>query len=406
MYSSAVAEGCAVLAGLSGEGQTVKSAVVSSGEKATTLRYTLMGLAAEMTDVISLGGGEPDLDTPPEIIETALRRMEQPRTSVPIRGLRELRQALADRYEKEKGLSFDPERQIVITNGAQEGLFLAMLALVNPGDKVLTPDPRYSSYDQAIGAAGGQVIEIPTGRDYRFELDPEDLRKSVDGSKILILVNPSNPTGALVEAEAVRRIAEVAVDTDLVVISDEIYDGLIYDGKELLSTATCEGMRDRTVTLSGFSKSYAMTGFRVGYLIGEPAFISAVAGLKQVTSGPCPLFSQYAALAALQQSKDTRPQFREIFDGRRVLMMEGLDSLGIPYGHPGGGLFMWADLSKYGMSAKEFCYKLLEESRVLMFPGQSFGEKWRCFVRISLVQPEEKISQALERITGFVEGLR
>jgi aminotransferase len=277
-----------------------------------------------------------------------------------------------------------------------------MLALVDPGDSVATPDPRYSSYDQAIGAAGGRIIEIPTGEDLHFELDADDLRRGVQDAKVLVLVNPSNPTGALVRADGVRRIAEAVRDLDITVVSDEIYEEVVYDDETLLSIATCDGMRARTVTLSGFSKAYAMTGFRVGYLIGDPAFIDAVERLKAATSGPCPLLSQNAALTALEEAPHVPGEFRRIYERRRDCMTAGLDTMGIPYGYPGGGLFIWADVSSFGVPAEEFCLDLLSQTGVLMFPGKSFGEKWEYFVRISLLAEEAKITEALDRMADHI----
>ena len=384
----------------------MKNRVVSSGEKATSLRYNLMELAAEKNDVISLGRGDPDLDTPAEIIEGTWRRMQTTPSSIPVRGLLELRRSVANHYQITKGLDFDPEQEIIITNGGQEGLFLTMLALVNPGDSVATPDPRYSSYDQAIGAAGGSIVEIPTGKDLRFELDADDLRQGIQGAKILVLVNPSNPTGALVRPDGVQRIAEAARDLDIVVVSDEIYEEVVYDNQRLLSTVACDGMRERTVTLSGFSKAYAMTGFRVGYLVGDPAFIDAVERIKAATSGPCPLLSQNAALTALEEAPHVPAEFRTIYQRRRDCMTAGLDAMGISYGHPGGGLFMWADISPFGVPAEEFCLDILRQTGVLMFPGKSFGQKWEYFVRISLLAKEAKITEALERVGDHIEKLR
>jgi aminotransferase len=381
------------------------SRAVTSGEKATSLRYRMMEMAATMDDVISFGRGDPDLDTPADIWQGALDKIRRPSASTPVRGLGPLREAIAKRYADEKHLSFDPEREILITNGGQEGLFLSMLALLDPGDRVATPDPRYSSYDQAIGAAGGEIIEIPTSADRDFRLEADAVRASAGGAKVLVFVNPSNPTGAFVPADGVRELAGAAHDTDLLVISDEIYESIVYDGQHPLSFAACDGMRHRTVTLSGFSKTYAMTGFRVGYLIGDPAFIDAVETLKSSISGPCPLFSQYAALSALEQQQDSRPEFLAMYTERRTRMMAGLDTAGIPYGHPGGGLFMWADVSRFGLDAEEFCYRLLKETGVLMFPGGSFGERWRNWVRISLLAPVERIEIGLGRMQAFVSGL-
>jgi aminotransferase len=382
--------------------------VTSPGEKATRARYSLMELAETIPDVISLGRGDPDLDTPPKIREAALEALSRESVSVPpLRGLDSLRRALAERYRRDKGFDLDPDREILVTNGAQEGLFLSMLALVDPGEPVLVPDPRYTSYDQAIEAAGGEIAEVSTGAGRDFSLDPSELEKAAachPRAKLLVLVNPSNPTSALTPKERVREVARVARERDLVVISDEIYESLVFDGEELLSVAACEDMRERTVTLSGFSKTYAMTGFRVGYLIGPPSFIDAAARLKDVVSGPSPLFSQLAAEAALSEPREDALERLRLFDGRRRRMMRGLDELGIPYGHPGGGFYVWADISRFDRPAAELCERLLVEARVLLFPGSSFGERWSDYVRISLLQPEPRIEEAISRMRSFLAG--
>lgn len=368
-------------------------------------RYTLMDLAATLDGVISLGRGDPDLDTPAHIIEEACRRMATPPSELEPRGLSELRAAIAQTYRTGKDLDFDSESEVLVTNGAQEGLFLTVLALLNPGEKILVPDPRYGSYDQAIEAASGEIVSIPTGEDYDFGLTPEALAPRARHGKLLLLVNPSNPTGALTPPDRVREIAALSRSENLIVLSDEIYEKLTFDD-EVLSVAACEGMRERTVTLSGVSKTYAMTGFRVGYLLGPAPFIEAAARLKATISGATPLFSQYAALAALEGAQDSIEEFRNIYKGRLRVMSAGLDQLGIRYGKPGGGFFLWADIGPFGLDAEPFCRRLLTEARVLLFPGTAFGEKWNRYVRISLLQPEDKITEALERLTRFVGGLR
>ena len=377
-----------------------------AGERATQARYNLMQLAAGMSDVIRLGAGDPDLDTPSEIVHEAIRLMNEKKGSLSPSGLSTLREALAEHLERDKSLSFSPDSEILITNGAQEGLFLTMLALVNPGDGVLVQDPRYSSYDQAVEAAGGKVIEVPSGHNQRFELDPENLRAKVTEGKLLVFVNPNNPTAALNSPDTVREIAAIARDGDLLIVSDEVYDGLVFDEVEVLTVAQCEGMRERTVILSSFSKTYAMTGFRVGYLVGPGHFIEAVTRLKAAISGPCPLFSQYAALAALTGAQEGRKEILRIFAGRRKIMMKGLDSLDVPYGHPGGGFFIWADISRFGLPASEFCRRLLLESKVLMFPGTSFGERWKNYVRISILESEQCLAEAIERIRRFGQKIQ
>jgi len=248
-------------------------------------------------------------------------------------------------------------------------------------------------------------VTLATGENHRFELQPAELQSKVRQGKVLILVNPSNPTGALVPAEDVKRIAEVARGEGLLVVSDEVYEALTFDDVPCLSMVQCEGMRAQTVTLSSFSKTYAMTGFRVGYLIGPPPFIDAATRLKTITSGPCPTFSQYAALAALTGPQESARAIRATFAGRRGVMMRSLDALGIPYGHPGGTFFFWADISRFGMAAEEFCHRLLTDARVLFFPGTAFGAKWSGYVRISILQNKDRIAEAMRRVSGFIEKI-
>jgi aminotransferase len=377
----------------------------SAAEKATQSRYSLMQTAAAMEDVISFGAGDPDLHTAPQIIRNAVSRMAAGPCLSPPRGLPELRSALARHYSGRKCVDFDPESEILITNGAQEALFLSMMALVNPGDGVLIADPRYSSYDQAIEAAGGVVVPLRTGDNHRFELEPSELLDKAGQGKLLISVNPNNPTGALLLPDAVRRISKIAQEAGLLAVSDEVYEGLVFNDAAYLSMVQCDGMRDRTVTLSSFSKTYAMTGFRVGYLIGPPAFVDAVARLKEITSGPCPAFSQHAALAALTGSQGPAEEIRMTFARRRAVMMDGLNSLDIPYGYPGGTFFVWADISRFELPAEEFCRRLLERERVLLFPGTAFGARWQGYVRISILQPEARIEEGLARMRRFLQTL-
>ena len=404
------------------------SASLRKGEAATSLRYRMMALARERENVISLGRGDPDLHTRPEIVEDGLARFagamsggERRATAPgpgsvggarmagsdegPVRGLLPLREGIARRYAREKGVDVDPATEIAITNGAQEGLFLAMLALVDPGDRVACQDPRYSSYDQAIGTAGGDIVPVPTGGDRLFELGGDELRAHAPDCKLLVFVNPSNPTGACVGPAGVRNLARAAADLGMVVVSDEIYEDVVFRDEPFLSLLAADGARGRAVVLSGFSKAYAMTGFRVGYLVGPPAFIDAVEAIKSTTSGPCPAFSQHTALAALEADPDPRPGYLARYRRRRRALIDGFADLGVPHGPHGGGLFMWADVSRFGMDAETFCYRLLDEAGVLMFPGASFGERWRNWVRVSLLCPEARILESMERIRRFARTL-
>ncbi len=404
---------------------------VREGEAATSLRYRMMALARERENVISLGRGDPDLHTRPAIVEDGLARFARATDDArrgrrsaagaadsaraggggmsawdgPVRGLARLREGIARRYADEKGVDVDPATEIAITNGAQEGLFLAMLALVDPGDRVACQDPRYSSYDQAIGTAGGDIVPIPTGGDRPFELGADELRRHARGCKLLVFVNPSNPTGSCVGRRGVRDLARAARELDLVVLADEIYEDVVFRDRPFLSLLAAEGARGRGVVLSGFSKAYAMTGFRVGHLIGPPTFIDAVEAIKSTTSGPCPAFSQHTAVAALEADPDPRPEYLARYRRRRRALIEGFADLGIPHGPHGGGLFMWADVSRFGMDAETFCYRLLDEAGVLMFPGASFGARWRGWVRVSLLCPEPRIREAMDRVRTFVRTL-
>ena len=404
--------------------QGAGSAALRKGEQGTSLRYRMMALARTREDVISLGRGDPDIDTSAAIIEGGLARFsETGRTppggvtsrrvgstadatgAGPVRGLAALREGIARRYAGEKGVEVDPDREIVVTNGAQEGLFLAMLALVDPGDRIACQDPHYSSYDQAIGVAGGEIVPVPTGGDRPFRLGEGELREHAHGAKVLVFVNPSNPTGTCVDGDGVEALARAARELEMIVLSDEIYEDVVFNETPFRSFLAVDGARERTVVLSGFSKAYAMTGFRVGYLIGPPAFVDAVEALKSTTSGPCPAFSQCAALAALEADPDPRPAYLARYRARRRALMDGFARMGVPHGPHGGGLFMWADVSGSGMDAETFCYRLLDEAGVLMFPGNAFGRRWRGWVRVSLLAPEDHILRAMERIERFVGGL-
>ncbi len=384
----------------------MKTPVLSAGEKATQARYKLMQLAAQMEDVVRLGAGDPDLDTPPEIVREAVRLMRRDEGKNSERGLDRLRDAISQQLRDERDLEYDSEASILITNGAQEALFLSMMALVDTGDGVLVQDPRYSSYDQAVEAAGGRIVEVPPRGRHDFCIDPDQLAAHAGSGRVLVFVNPNNPTAALHTPELVRLIAEISHQQNLLVLSDEVYDKLVFDSANVLSIAQCEGMRERTVILSSFSKTYAMTGFRVGFLAGPAHFIEAVAHLKKVISGPCPVFSQYAALSALTGSQQGRKKILATFAGRRKILLAGLDSLGIPYAHPGGGFFIWADISRFGMAAHDFCLELLQKARILMFPGTAFGQHWKDFVRISILEPEERLREGIERLGYFTERVQ
>ncbi len=370
-------------------------------ESGTKLRYRMMELAASMDDVIPLGRGDPDLDTPAHIVQAAkdaIRRgaaQELP----PPEGLLELRQAIAAKLLRDNEIDVDPHSEVLVATGGQEALFLIVQALVNPGDEILMPDPRYTSYDGAIQLAGGRVVSVPTYEEDDFDLRPEEVEARITPrSKVLLLITPSNPTSGVISPANLRRLAEIAIERDLIVISDEIYEHYVYDDAQHLSIASLPGMAGRTVTLNGVSKAYAMTGWRVGYVAGPAPAIAAMRRLKLAASRATSAVSQWAAHAALAGPQECIAEFYRIYDERRRVMMAGLDRMGFVYGRPRGAFYIFPRALSIGLEAEELCDLLLREGRVLIFPGTTFGESGSQYLRISFLAPKEQLQEALKRM--------
>lgn len=372
----------------------------------TALRYALMEMATH-PDVIALGRGDPDLPTPPHIIEAAKQAVRDGKTDpTPVAGMPTLREAIADKLRRENNLPVDAEN-VIVTTGGQEGLFLIMQALLDPGDAVLVPDPRYTSYDQAIAAAGGEMVMVPTDHEDAFNLKPDAIEDAITpNTKALLIVTPSNPTGGIVTRERLEQIAEIAVRRNLIVIADEIYEKFVYDGWEHFSIGSLPGMAERTITLNGFSKTYAMTGLRVGYVAAPKNFIDAIARIKAYTTGPAATVSQHASLAAATGPTEPLDEFIRIYTERRQAMKDGLDAMGLNYGDPRGAFFFWTNSAPTGIHATELSYLILSEGKVLIFPGTGFGEKWGGYLRISILQHTDKIKTALDRMKTVVEQYR
>ena len=385
----------------------IPAAVREVAADGTQLRYRLMEIAAEMDDIISLGRGDPDLPTPPHIVDAANRAMREGRTGLsPVKGLPELRSAIADHLCRENGLPVGREN-VMMTTGGQEGLFLAVQALINPGDDILVPDPRYSSYDDAIQRAGGNMVMVPTNREDAFNLEAEAVEAAITpATKALLIVTPSNPTAGIVTEDNLRGIADLAIQHNLIVIVDEIYGKIVYEPWRHFSIGSLPGMAERTITLDAFSKAYAMTGWRCGYAAAAENVIEAMARIKQATTGPVATVSQWAGLAAMEGPQDCVEEYRGIYSERRQVLLAGLDKMRLAYGEPRGGLFVWADSSSTGIHATELSYLLLKEARVLIFPGTAFGEKWREYVRITMLEPIEVLKEAIERMMPVVTRYR
>ena len=374
----------------------------------TKLRYALMEMASKIPGAIALGRGDPDLDTPAYVIEAAQAAVADGRADAPtpVAGLPALREAVARKLREQNGIPVDADG-VIITTGGQEGIFLIMQALLDPGDEILVPDPRYSSYDQAIEAAGGVMVNVATEPADNFDLLPSAVEAAISPkTKALLIVSPNNPTAGVVSEASLRGIAEVAQKHNLIVISDEIYERYIYEPSVQVSIASLPGMFERTITLNGCSKTYAMTGWRVGFLAAPPEFINVLAGVKSVLSGYVSPASQYAALAALTGPQDILTEYKDIYLRRRQLMMDGLAEMGFTYTEPQGAFFIYTNAASSGLSAFELSYLLLKEGHVLIFPGTAFGDKWQDWLRISLLQPEEEIVEAIRRMKAVVERRR
>ena len=379
-------------------------AVAADGTK---LRYALMELSNQIPDAIALGRGDPDLATPRNIIEAVERAIRDQKTApTPVAGMPALREAVAEKLRRENGLPVMTEN-VIITSGGQEGLYLIMQALLDPGDEILVPDPRYTSYDEAIVSAGGQYVLVPTDHEDAFNLRAEAVEAAITPrTKALLIVTPSNPTGGIVTEERLRAIADVAIRHNLIVISDEIYEKFVYDDWKHFSIGSLPGMAERTITLNGFSKSYAMTGFRCGYVAAPANLIDALARVKAVTSGPAATISQWGGLAAVTGPQGPIDEFRRIYTERRQIMKDGLTRLRLDFSDPRGAFFLWTNSSSTGIHATELSYLLLRDAHVLIFPGTGFGENWGGYLRISILQSTDLLQEALERMEPLIARYR
>jgi aminotransferase len=367
----------------------------------------MLEIAAELTDVIAMGRGDPDFHTPAHIVEGAKAAIDanEHHYTHPT-GLAHLREAIAEKLRRENDLEYSRD-EIVVTAGAQEAIMLCILALVNPGDEVLLPSPRFTTYDTAVHLCGGVPVPVPTYEKDDFALMPAEIEKRITPrSKVLVLVTPNNPTGAVTPPEVVREIAELAQRHNLIVLSDEIYEKLVYDGSEHLSIGSLPGMKERTITLNGFSKAYAMTGWRIGYLAAPAAFVRLITEPRHTLSINACTPSQFAALAALTGPQDEVEAMRQAYDERRQFLMAAMDRMGLTYGYPGGAFYLYVNVSSTGMGAPEFCETLLREGRVMIFPGTLFGDEDDRYIRIGYVQPLEQIREAVKRMETVIASRR
>jgi aminotransferase len=360
-------------------------------------------IAATMDDVISLGIGEPDFVTPEPFLEAGIRSLREGETHYTSNsGILELRQSLSRHLNKLYGVTYDAENEIIITVGVSEALYLVMSAILDPGDEVIIPEPCFVAYAPEVSLAGGKAVTIPTYVRDDFQVTGATLEAAVtDKTKAILIGYPNNPTGAVMTREKLLDVAAVAEKHDLLVISDEIYDQLVYNF-EHICFATLPGMRDRTITLGGFSKNYAMTGWRVGYAAASPEILAALRKIHQYTIMSAPTTAQIAAIAALEEGDPHVQEMRGEYDRRRMLIVGGLNQLGLSTFEPRGAFYAFPSVTASGMDDTNFAEMLLQEERVAVVPGSAFGASGAGFVRCSYATAYEKIEEALHRIERFM----
>ena len=375
-------------------------------KKGGNIRTKMMAIAATMDDVARMGRGDPDFDTPVHIREAGKHAIDTSQTHYTHpRGTIELRTAIAEKLRRDNDLDYDPENEIIVTVGAEEAVFLSLFALINPGDEVLVPTPRYIAYDEGIKMWGGVAKVVPCAPEDGFTFNPKVMREHITPkTKIISLVNPGNPLG-LIGPDDIREIAEIAKEHDLLVISDEIYEQFIWDGTEHLSIASLPGMKERCITVNGPSKAYAMTGWRCGFLAAPAAICEMLTEPAHTLTICCPAMTQAAALAAYTGPQDCVAEMRGEYDKRRLMMMAAADEMGLKYMYPRAGFYVYIDVTSSGMTPDEFCLRLLKEARVMIFPGSLFGDETGRYVRITVLTPTEDLKVVLARMKEWYASL-
>lgn len=364
-------------------------------------------IASEMEDVISLGVGEPDFVTPWSIRESCVYGLEQGYTSYTAnRGLMELREEICFMHKRRFDLDYNPKTDVLVTVGVSEALDIAMRTILSPGDEILIPEPCYVSYKACATLAGGVPVPVPAKAENDFRITPADLEPHVSPkTKALLIGYPNNPTGAILSKEDLEAIARFAVKHDLIVISDEIYGDLTYGDTKHVCFAGLPEMQDRTILLNGFSKAYAMTGWRIGYALSNPDIIAAMTKIHQYTMLCAPITAQIAAVEALRHGEKYMRKMVSEYDKRRRLIYDGLQKAGLKCFEPKGAFYIFPDITSTGLSSEEFAEKILMQEHVALVPGNAFGECGEGFVRCSYATSIEQISEALARIEHFVNHL-
>ncbi|ONI37629.1 aromatic amino acid aminotransferase [Candidatus Epulonipiscium fishelsonii] len=363
-------------------------------------------VASEMGDAISLGVGEPDFDTPWHVREEAIYSLEQGKTVYSANaGLLTLREEICKYMKRRFDLTYNPKTETLVTVGGSEGIDVSLRTLLEAGEEVLIPEPSFVAYMPCTIFAGGVPVPIATKAENQFKLTADEIENAItDKSKLLILPYPNNPTGAIMEREELEKIAKVIIKNDLIVLSDEIYAELTY-GINHVSIANIEGMYERTIILSGFSKAYAMTGWRLGYALGPPAVIQAMTKMHQYVLMCAPTTSQYGAISAMKNGDSDVREMRKAYDGRRKLMLDGFKKMGLSCFEPKGAFYVFPSIKETGMTSEEFCEALLKEEKVAVVPGNAFGSSGEGYIRCSYAYSIAELKEALVRIERFVSKI-
>lgn len=361
-------------------------------------------LAAGMEGVISLGVGEPDFVTPWNIREASILSLEQGYTSYTANaGLIELRNEISGYLKEVTSIDYDPKSELLVTVGASQALDIALRAIVNPGDEVIVIEPSFVSYASLVSLAGGVPVSVQTSGDMEFKLQPEELEKAItEKTKAIILCSPNNPTGTLLEKEELERLAEIIEKYDLIVISDEIYAELTYDDV-YTSFVSIAGMAERTILISGFSKGFAMTGWRLGYVAAQPELLSAMLKIHQYSMMCAPTMAQFAAIEAMKNGKEDVLHMKKSYRQRRNLFVAALNEIGLTCHVPGGAFYAFPSIKKTNLTSEEFAEQLLIEEKVAVVPGSVFGECGEGFIRCSYATSLEQLQEALKRMQRFVQ---
>ena len=366
-------------------------------------------LVSEMNDkdVISLGVGEPDFDTPWHVRDEGIYSLEKGRTFYTSNsGLKELREEICNYLDRRYQVSYDWHHETIVTVGGSEGIDIAMRAMLDPGEELLSPQPSYVSYEPSAILAGGKPVIIELKAENEFRLTPEELLEHItDKTKILVLPYPNNPTGAIMERADLEKIAEIVMEKDIFVLSDEIYSELSYKGDHV-TIASIPGMKERTILINGFSKAYAMTGWRLGYACGPREIIEQMTKIHQFAIMCAPTTSQYAAVEAMRNGDADVATMREAYDQRRRYLVNAFKEMGLECFEPYGAFYIFPCVKEFGMTSEEFAERFLKEEKVAVVPGTAFGDSGEGFLRISYAYSLQNLKAALERLDRFVKKLR